>query len=404
MVQKLQFWLKYSLINLFIVSLIGVVLRYKIAFALPFINQKFLLHGHSHFAFSGWVVQSILALIVFHLSNKNNKDLFDKYRIILWVNLIAAYGMLFSFPIQGYGPISISFSTISIINSFAFGYLAWKDINTQHQENTSGWWLKAAILFNILSSIGTFILAYLMATLNTNQKAYLLSLYGFLHFQYNGWFFFALMGILIGWINNNTISKIKLQWVFWLFAASCIPAYFLSALWLDLPIVVYLLIILAALSQCIAWIIFIKEIKQKNILVFDKENYFGSTLIVLAGIALSIKLLLQTFSTIPSLSQIAFGFRPIVIGYLHLMLLGVVTIFIIGFIFSNKIFQLSKIGRGGALLFIAGIIINQMLLMIQGVTAMEYIWIPYINEALLMAAITMFTGLLFLNASIQKKL
>ena len=59
-----QQWLRISIINLLIVSFVGVILRYKIAFALSFIDQKHLLHGHSHFAFAGWVSLALFIGII----------------------------------------------------------------------------------------------------------------------------------------------------------------------------------------------------------------------------------------------------------------------------------------------------------------------------------------------------
>jgi hypothetical protein len=63
-------WLQFSLFNLFLVALLGLTLRYKIAFSLPFIDQQFLLHGHSHFAFAGWVTQALMTLLIGYLSEK----------------------------------------------------------------------------------------------------------------------------------------------------------------------------------------------------------------------------------------------------------------------------------------------------------------------------------------------
>ena len=123
----------------------------------------------------------------------------------------------------------------------------------------------------------------------------------------------------------------------------------------------------------------------------------GRWLIYLSGIALSIKLLLQLLSTIPSLSQLAFGFRPVVIGYLHLMLLGVISLFLLGYIFTNQLIKIGYYTKIGSIVFIIGIIINQTLLLIQGVSAMNYIGIPLINESLFITAIIMFIGLLFIN-------
>ena len=109
-------WLNYAFANLLIVATIGVILRYKIAFSLPWIDQKHLLHGHSHFAFSGWISHSLLCLLTAHLAAIKGKEIWKKYQLIIIANLITAYGMLISFPMQGYGAWSISFSIL--INCF----------------------------------------------------------------------------------------------------------------------------------------------------------------------------------------------------------------------------------------------------------------------------------------------
>ncbi len=94
-------WLRIAILNLTIVSFIGIILRYKIAFSLPFIDQKQLLHGHSHFAFTGWVTAALMALMVAFLYIKGLTDAFKRYRWLLITNLISAYGMVLSFPVEG---------------------------------------------------------------------------------------------------------------------------------------------------------------------------------------------------------------------------------------------------------------------------------------------------------------
>jgi hypothetical protein len=79
------------------------------------------------------------------------------------------------------------------------------------------------------------------------------------------------------------------------------------------------------------------------------------------------------------------------------MLLGVITIFTIGYVINAGFIQINKYFTSGLIVFIVGIIVNQLFLMIQGIYAMKYIGVPYINEALLIAASTMFTGMLLLN-------
>ncbi|MDE3142914.1 MAG: hypothetical protein KGL19_02085, partial [Bacteroidota bacterium] len=252
-------------------------------------------------------------------------------------------------------------------------------------------------LFNALSSLGAFSLAFLMANKISDQNFYLAAVYFFLHFQYNGWFFFAGMGLLISQLENTVTAQKQLKIIFWLFGLACLPAYFLSALWLPIPFLIYCIVVVAAISQFAGWLFLIKIIIKNIDAVKTFFSKKGQWLLLLSAIALTIKLLLQLGSTIPSLSQLAFGFRPIVIGYLHLVLLGVTSIFIIGYIVSKDILPVNTTFRKGIFVFVAGIIINEMLLMIQGVAGMGYVGIPFINELLLGAAIIMFSGLLLMN-------
>ena len=65
-----KFWLQFSLANLFIVALLGLLMRYKIGFAFPFLDQKHLQHAHSHFAFAGWISHTLIVLMIIFLEKK----------------------------------------------------------------------------------------------------------------------------------------------------------------------------------------------------------------------------------------------------------------------------------------------------------------------------------------------
>lgn len=398
----LRRYTRIALFNILLIAGIGVVLRYKIAFYLPFINQKHLLHGHSHFAFAGWVTHALLFLLVRYMAAVKGEATWKKYKWIIIANLVTAYGMLISFPIQGYGLFSIIFSTLNIFVSYAFAFYYWKDLNRIAVKNVGHWWLKLSLLFNVVSSFGAFSLAFMMATKSMHQDWYLASVYFFLHFQYNGWFFFACMGLATLKFFIHVPAK-TLKQIFWLFALACVPAYVLSALWLPLPKWTYTIVELAACMQVAGWILVLKQIKKQRPFIQSVSASNTLWVLLLSCIALSIKLLLQLSSTIPSLSKLAFGFRPIVIGYLHLILLGVISLFLIGFVLAEKIIIINKLTKRGIKIFIAGVIINELLLMIQGIAAMTFTPTPFINESLLAAALIIFTGLIFLNLS-QKKI
>lgn len=398
MVKSLTGWFRVAVFNLMLVAFIGVMLRYKIAYALPFVHQKHLLHAHSHFAFTGWVTQILMALLVSRLYD-DQQDAFKKYAPVLYGNLIAAYGMLFTFPFQGYGLYSIGFSTLSIFTAYAFAIIYWRNINRVRQKSPGDPWFKAALFFNVVSSAGAFALAIMMATKTAHPDRYLASSYFFLHFQYNGWFFFACMGLLIHKLHTWNITLRRHKTIFWLFNLACVPAYFLSALWLPIPLWAYMLVIIAVVFQLSGFLMILsalkKCVKQLNPLIVP----LGRWLLGLSGIALTIKLLLQSGSIIPDLSKLAFGFRSIVIGYLHLVLLGVITLFILGYVVINQYLHINKAAVTGIAVFVAGIFFNELILLVQGTAAISYISVPYTNEMLFGAAILLFAGLLVLNIS-----
>lgn len=396
-------WLAVSFFNLLLVALLGVLMRYKIEFSLPFVEQKFVLHSHSHFAFAGWVTQTLMVLLVYHLSKKNGEQVWQKYRWLLYANLVTAYGMLVSFIVQGYGFFSISFSTLSIFVSYFFAVVYWRGLNSMNEKNVSNLWFKAALAFSVLSSAGAFGLAYMMANKIIHQNWYLAAIYFFLHFQYNGWFLFAAMGLLAAEFEKIKVAVKPLKTAFLLFCFACVPAYFLSALWLPLPQIIYFIIVAAVVAQLAGWMLMTAVFVRNKTFINEQFSKYGRVLLLLSAIAFTIKLLLQSGSVIPALSQLSYGFRPIIIGYLHLVLLAVTSIFLIGYMVSFQLITVSKKLFAGIYIFVAGIIINELLLMLQGVAALTYNSIPFINILLLIAALILFTGAFIILMSQVKR-
>lgn len=402
MIKFLNRWLTISFLNLMLVAILGFVLRYKIAFYLPFVEQKYALHSHSHFAFSGWITQTFMVLLVYYLSLKKGTGIIKRYRWLLYANLITAYGMLVCFFLQGYAFFSITFSSLSIVVSYFFAAYYWKDLNRVNEKKISHLWFKAALLFSILSSIGAFGLAYMTANKMTDQNWYLASVYFFLHFQYNGWFFFAGMGLLADQLETIAVARKKLYYIFVLFCFACVPAYFLSILWSPFSENIYFLLIAAVIAQLAGWIILLNVIIKNKSLISAQFSKYGRMLLILSAIAFTIKLLLQSGSIHPALSQLSYGFRPIIIGYLHLVLLGVTSVFVLGYMISLSLIDINKLLISGTFVFVAGIIINELLLMVQGVAALTYTGIPHINVLLLIAAFIIFSGISMIFISLLK--
>ncbi|MBP6755587.1 MAG: hypothetical protein KA210_05510 [Bacteroidia bacterium] len=391
-----KFWLKISIINLLLVAVLGLLMRYKIGFEFPFLDQKHLQHSHSHFAFSGWISHTLMVLMIGFLEKRINitdTQFIKKYNFLLIANLICSYGMLISFILQGYGLISILFSTFSIVIACVFTYLYFKDLKLISEEDLSKNWFKASLFFNVLSSLGTFALAYMMASKNIHQNEYLSSIYFYLHFQYNGWFFFACMGLLFFFLQIKKTENTFFKKTFWLFFVSCIPAYFLSTLWLKLPIWIYVLTLLSAIIQAFTWFKFLSILIKLKRNFLEKYPLFLRYILFFVSIALSLKFLLQLGSTIPVLSQLAFGFRPIVIAYLHLVLLAIISLFLLFYIYANELITFNKQIKKGLIIFTIGVLLNEIILAIQGIASFSYTLIPLVNEMLFGAAIILVSGI-----------
>lgn len=390
-----KFWIKFSLINLSLVALLGLIMRYKIGFEFPHFNQKNIQHSHSHFAFAGWISHTLMVLMISFLNSKvfiNSK----KYITLLVLNLICSYGMLLSFFINGYTTLSIVFSTLSILVAYVFAIYFYNDLKRVDSRDLSKNWFKMALFFNILSSLGTFFLAYMMISKNIHQDEYLASIYYYLHFQYNGWFFFASMGLLFSFLNLSDTTGSFIRSASKLFFFACIPAYILSILWWkNLSSWLYFLSLIAAFVQVYAWFRLLIIIMKTKLDFIKNQPVFLRYILGFIAIATSVKFFLQLGSTIPALSQLAFGFRPIVIAYLHLVLLAIISLFLLFYIYANHIFYMHNKLKFGIILFTIGIFLNEFALAVQGVAAFSYTLIPYINEILFGIA-----GILLLGISI----
>lgn len=187
-----------------------------------------------------------------------------------------------------------------------------------------------------------------------------------------------------------------------MFFLSCIPAYFLSVLWAKLPLWLLILVAISAVVQLWAWIKLVIAIKDR--LRMDASLFkSGRYLFLIIVIAVSSKYLLQLGSTIPSVSKLAFGFRPIVIAYLHLILLAIISVFLVSYVYYYKLIKVNRLTTIALLIFIAGVYLNEIVLGVQGVASFSYTVVPYVNQILFFIAVLIFTGLVLLLTS-QRRL
>lgn len=397
-----SFWVRLSLINLLLVALMGILMRYKIGFEFPFFNQKNIQHAHSHFAFTGWISQTLMVLMVHYLQQYATQLKVSKYVFLLRAHVLCSYGMLIGFFLQGYGVISITFSFLHLILNAWFAINYFKSLK-QVKQHPAKKWFTTALVFNLLSSLGTLALIYMMVSKHIPQHQYLASVYFYLHFQYNGWFFFAVMGLFTAQVSALNFAFPQEKKVFLLFSISCLPAYFLSVLWAHLPLWLYPFIVAASVAQLIAWLLVIRAMYDNSNKVKTQLSLLSRYLFLFVGTALTIKFMLQAGSTFPAMSKMAFGFRPIVMAYLHLVLLAILTMFLIGYVYTFNYIKKNILTTTAIISISAGVFLNELILGIQGIAGISYVMIPYVNELLFYIAVLIGASILLLLASQWRK-
>lgn len=386
---SLQKWTRMALVNLAIVALLGFVLRCKMLVYIPFIDFKNTLHAHSHFAFGGWVTLALLALMIYQLlpAMKARKRV---YRWLLAGILFNAVGMLVSFPVVGYAFLSILFSTLFILVTYVFTYVFIKDILKSDVSQVVRWLAIAATVYMVLSSVGPFTLAYLLATKSSNVYLYKDAIYTYLHLQYSGFFTLAVFALLFHFLQLDDQRSRRFAH---LLNSSVLPSMFISYLW-HYP---------GVLVQSIAWIgsglIFVATIYALLVVPAIRKQYsktqsLESMLFSLSLISFFLKMCFQGLSIIPSLGALVFSNRPVIIGFLHLVLLGFISLFLLAHFIHSGLLSAKGSARWGIWLLTVGVIANELVLFAQGLGFM-FMSSTAVSAWLLLGA----AGCLFAGAS-----
>ncbi|KGL63540.1 hypothetical protein [Polaribacter sp. Hel1_85] len=343
-----------------IASSLGIILR-----LFPTINinanYKFIVHTHSHIALLGWVYVGLTTLI-FHLFIKSEAQ--KKYLKLFFATQITLIGMLISFPITGYALFSIIFSTLFLICSYWF-YGFYRKNNSFNKDSYASKFIYTSLIFMITSSIGPWALGIIMNTLGSTSHWYKNAIYFYLHFQYNGWFTFCLLGLLFYLLEKNTVSipKKVITDFYRLMVYSCVLTLFLSFLWTDPPFIVYFLAIIGVFYQLFAFLKLYQLIKKYKAIIKNSTSFFFYKLLNLVFILFSIKIAMQSITTIPYFATLSFQIKDFVIGYLHLVFLGIISLTLLYFLHQNKLISIPK---KWLIMYLIGFILSEILIFYKG--------------------------------------
>jgi hypothetical protein len=184
--------------------------------------------------------------------------------------------------------------------------------------------------------------------------------------------------------------------VYWLLNLACIPTYFLSVLWHQPSVLFNIIAGVGALVQCFALIYLFRDLQKVKF-----ENKLVTTLVLLSFFSLALKMILQLLSALPAIATLAYNYRNFVIAYLHLVLLGCISLFLIGWIIKLFAVDVTQTLRTGIVAFMMGFISTELLLIAAPLSKMIYYTIPHYNLLVLAFSFLLPAGIAIVAMSIR---
>lgn len=321
---------------------LGVLLRTLMVWPQPGLTYPYILHAHSHVVLLGWVFNALFTSLLTTFFSVNRFPAYNR----LWLGFqLSLTGMLVFFPIQGYAAGSIVFSTLHVFLSYGMGWLMWKDLKPSGNM-LSARLLRWGLVFLTISTLGPYLLGFLKARHLETSIWYNLSVYYYLHFLYNGWFIFGCLALVVRWLEQWKLMP-SAQTEKRLLAAlvvSAIGSFSLSALWAQPPGWVWLLGAFSAGLQLVAggWLlVWLWRHRQS---IRQRLSGWAWQLAMLAWVGSALKITLQAFSAIPYVVQWSYEQRHVVIAYLHLVFIGVISLFLLSKAIHERWIKASSTG------------------------------------------------------------
>jgi hypothetical protein len=315
-----------------------------------FYNYKHLLHTHSHIALLGWLYNAALIVLQYFIFKENDRT----FNRVFWISQITFIGMLFSFPFEGYGLFSITFSTLYLFSSYYLVYVLFKQSKKLKSKYVARF-IQWGGVYLVFSSIGPFALGAIMALGMKDTIWYKLSIYLFIHFLYNGFFVFVVFAYLLNRFGDLKNKRL----IFHFMNISVIPLFGLSVLWIQPAFSFYLLAFIGAFLQLSAFILLIYH---KN-LIKIKDKGLSFKLFVIALFAYGLKMIFQLGASFEYVQVFLNStVSSSIIGYLHLVMLGCFTLFFFAVFIQHDLLKNTKLLKIGIILLVLGIVLSESLL------------------------------------------
>lgn len=352
-----QKYARIPLVFLVVLSAIGLLLRWQMVEPMP-VNYRYFVHAHSHTAFMGWVYNALYLLIIFYFIGEEKRTRrFFWYFVWLQAGVV---GMLFSFPLQGYGAVAIAFSTLHLAAGVAVAISVFRLL--RHDHSLSSTFLRWALFYQLISGVGPLLLGPLAVMGLKESHWYSLAIYFFMHFQFNGWFVLGCLALLFRWFENNKVvfPGILSRWLTYTLAWMAGPAFLMSALWTEAGHWFYTIAIPTALLQLLGAFILLQTAWPLLVKLL-KPGWLRWCFLVGIG-SLSLKYLLQLGGSIPGIDAWAFANQGVVIAFIHLVFIGVASFMLFGLYMLSGWLKPAWTLKSGLALFLTGFALTELIL------------------------------------------
>ncbi len=384
----------YPIISTFlffcIAAIMGIFMRMAYVVNLPsWFNYKNILHTHSHIALLGWLFASVCLIIIYLYQLP-----WKKYKNIFWSLQVASIGMLFTFPVTGYALPSIIFSTLHIFISFYFLLCVWND-TTRNKLNSplSILFLRTSIVFYMLSTLGPLSLGPISSLSMKGSALYYGAIQFYLHFLFNGWFIFILIAIFFQYLNNhNIIIPVRKGKLFYnTLTISTILTFALAITWSNPYFFIFMINSIGIAIQLLSLFIFLKILHQLKDNLIEILNPYLKFIFTVVLIAFAAKILIQTCVVFPYIADVSYTIRKFVVGFIHLLLLGCISLFILAMYYDLTGIK----SKAGTYILLSGIVFTEFFLFIQGLFLwMQKGFIPGYYLIMVIGSVIMLIGII----------
>lgn len=376
-------WMVIAFVILLLASILGLLMRYMIIGPFPLV-YKHVLHAHSHTAILGFGFIFITGSFLFYLFRESIRS--TAYRRLLRALLVTTLAMAASFIYQGYGAISITVSTIMLILSYIFAHRFLKDYK-KAGKSKGNVLIPLSVFWFLLSTLPLWAMGPVMVAFSKTHPLYFLTIQLFLHLQFNGWFTFALLGLIISYYEQQGFSFTLSRKGLFLLILSLFLTFFLAvASSIEKSIFLYLNSA-GVVLQAAAFYLILKP--ALPFLLHKPKNPAWPDLIFKAGlICLFLKVFLQLILVIPEAAVASYTIRNFIVGFIHLIMLGAITLTTAGILLKSKILPENVVAKWGWLGLLITFTFTELMIFSQAL--MTWIGgsaIPYYSNILFWASV-----------------